>query len=573
MERQWHIMTPDPRAAGDLARALGCHPVIGAVLLNRGISSPEEAAFFLEPSLSRLRPPTGLKDIDRAARRIAHAVLRREPIMLFGDYDVDGATGTALLLEFLGGLGARVGYTIPHRLTEGYGLKPEHIPPTSGPGAARLVITVDCGTGSHAAVAAAQAAGIDVVITDHHRVAGELPPAAATVNPNRPDCTAGLGALAGVGVAFYLAVAVRRRLRETGFFDGRPEPNLKSLCDLVALGTVADMVPLTGENRILTRAGLERINAAGRPGLLALAEASGVAQRRIAAEDIAFRLGPRLNAAGRVGHAALAVELLTAREIAPARAAAQTLNALNDSRRALERAVVAAVAQAVAERPRLLAGRTLVLAQEGWHAGVLGVAASRAVEQHGRPVVLIGLADGLGRGSARSVPGVDIHACLADCREHLLDLGGHAQAAGLQIEAARVPAFREAFEAAVRRRYGERPEAPRLLIDAPLALEEIGPELADQLEALAPFGVGNPEPVFMAQGVSATAAAPAGAGHRRMVLGAGGRRGRAGLKAIQFNRPHRPEDPLAFERIAFRLRWNRWNGARELELVIEETAP
>jgi single-stranded-DNA-specific exonuclease len=573
MRKQWEVMTPDPRSVRALERALGCHPVTAAVLVNRRIHSPEQAGLFLEASLAHLRPPTGLKDVDRAARRIARAVCRRESILLFGDYDVDGTTGTAVLLEFLKACGANVGYAIPHRLTDGYGLKPQHIPPASGPGGASLVITVDCGSGSHAAVDAAAARGVDVIITDHHHISAALPAAAAVVNPKRPDCPAGLGALAGVGVAFYLAIAVRRELREAGFFGGRAEPNLKALCDLVALGTVADMVPLREENRILARAGLEQINGGGRPGLRALAEVCGIAQRPVDADDIAFRLAPRLNAAGRVGHAALAVELLTADGLEPARRAAQDLNALNLSRRALERGICADIDRTLARCPQLLERRTLVLAETGWHEGVLGVAASRMVEKTFRPVVLIGLKDGRGRGSARSVPGLDIYASLEECRDCLLDLGGHAQAAGLQIEAERVPEFREAFEAAVVRRFGNRTPVPLLAIDARLALDAVDAGLADQLEALAPFGNGNPEPLFMAEGVAAVSSAPAGADHRRMVLAHPGSASRAGLKAIQFNRPHRPGERLVFERVAFRLRWNRWNGSRQLQLIVEETWP
>jgi single-stranded-DNA-specific exonuclease len=573
MEKRWHILTPAPEAVRRLREALGGHPVMATLLVNRRMESPEEAQAFLNASLSQMRPPTGMKDLAPAVRRLARAVLAGEAILLFGDYDVDGTTATAVLYEFLKACGARVFYYIPHRMQEGYGLQARHISEVAVPLEAKLLITVDCGTGSHAAVEAARSAGVDVIITDHHTVGEPLPKALAVVNPKRRDCTAGLDQLAGVGVAFCLAVALRKHLRELGFWENRAEPNLKSLCDLVALGTIADMVPLLGENRILARAGLEIVGAGRRPGVAALMEAAGIGQRPTDSDDVAFRLGPRLNAAGRVDHAGLAVELLTTDQPETARRIAQRLNRLNADRQEIEKGILAEIQASVARRPEWLEGRTLVLAHPDWHEGVIGIVASKVMDLYHRPVVLISLRGGFGRGSARSVPGIDLFACLSACRAHLEDLGGHTQAAGLRIAESRLPAFRHAFEEAVRAASGPEPILPVLNVDCELDLGEVSEELADQLTALMPFGAGNPEPLFMARDVLVVSSSRVGQHHRRMTLRpASGPPGRS-LKAIQFHADPLTADRNRFERILFRLRWNHWNGSRALQLLIEAVSP
>jgi single-stranded-DNA-specific exonuclease len=435
------------------------------------------------------------------------------------------------------------------------------------------MITVDCGSGSHAAVNAARAASIDVIITDHHHVDDPLPPALAVINPKRRDCPAGWGQLAGVGVAFCLAVALRRRLRELGFWAERPEPNLRSLCDLVALGTIADMVPLMEENRILAKAGLDLIGSGRRPGLIALMEAAGISNRPTNSDDVAFRLAPRLNAAGRVDHARLAVELLTAERMDTARQLAQTLNELNASRQEIERRIWADSEAMIASQPDLLKRQSLVLFHPDWHEGVIGIVASKVMDRYYRPVVLIALAGRSGRGSARGIPGIDLYACLSACRAHLEELGGHAQAAGLRIDAGRLPEFQRAFEAAVCRAAGPETFIPRLLIEAELGLEAISEELVDQLEGLMPFGAGNPEPLFMARNVAVVSSTWVGQHHRRMVLrpvsGAADRT----VRAIHFHADLLGEAPVHFERMAYKLQWNRWNGNKTVQLVIEQVAP
>lgn len=573
MKRHWSLLAADEAVTGRLTRELRCHPAIAAVLANRLIDSPEKAHAFLGASLAQLRPPTGLKDLDRAVARLARAVTAGEEILLFGDYDVDGTTATALLLEFLKECNAMVSYYIPHRLREGYGFQPRHLPEVAVPRRAALVITVDCGSGSHSAVAAASAAGIDVIVTDHHNLKEPLPEAVAVVNPKRRDCPSGLGQLAGVGVAFCLAIALRKHLRELGFWRGRTEPNLRALCDLVALGTIADMVPLVADNRILAKAGLDLLGRPRRPGIAALMEVSGIADRRAGAEDVAFRLGPRLNAAGRIGHAGLAVELLTAQSMESARPLARQLDALNAQRQQLEKEVLKEIDALIARRPGLLEGRSLVFAGQGWHEGVVGVVASRVMERTFRPVVVVALNGSHGRGSARSIPGIDLYACLAACEDRLEELGGHTQAAGLRIAADQVPAFQAAFEQSVRRAC--RPElfVPVMSIDAELSLNDVSEKLADQLESLMPYGAGNPEPLFLARDIRVVSSTRVGTGHRRMLLRQASASGGPGLQAIQFNTGREEEAPAHFERMAFNLRWNHWNGSRSLQLVVVGTEP
>jgi single-stranded-DNA-specific exonuclease len=572
MEKRWNLMRADDAIVSALKHALGCHPVIAALLVHRRITTPEHADAFLHASIAQLRPPTGLKDLETAVQRIVRAITGGESILLFGDYDVDGATATAVLFEFLTACGAHVSYYIPHRLQEGYGLQTRHIAEVAVARGTALIVTVDCGSNSHAAVAAARAASIDVILTDHHNVSPPLPQALAFINPKRQDCRAGLERLAGVGVAFCLAIALRRRLREIGFWANRPEPNLRSLCDLVALGTIADMVPLMEENRILAKTGLEVIGSGRRPGLAALMEAAGIARRPMDADDVAFRLAPRLNAAGRLDHAGLAVELLTTARTDTAGRLAQTLNQLNAGRQEIERRIWTDLETMMARQPELLTRQTLVLAHPEWHEGVIGIAASKMMGRFYRPVVLIALKGRSGRGSARGIPGIDLYACLSACRTHLEDLGGHAQAAGLRIQAARLPDFQQAFEAAVRDAAGAETFIPQLRIEAELGFDAITTELVDQLEQLMPFGTGNPEPVFMAREVTVVSSSWVGEHHRRMLLRQAAGPADRTFRAIHFQADPRCGAPAHFERMAFKLRWNRWNGSKTVQLVIEEVS-
>ncbi|MBW2043112.1 MAG: single-stranded-DNA-specific exonuclease RecJ [Deltaproteobacteria bacterium] len=570
MDKLWEIRTPRPEMVQQLAREARIDPILATLLVNRGIFDPAEAETFMSPRLNDLRPPFALKDAPEAARRILQALVRREKILIFGDYDVDGVTSAVVVHDFLKSLGADVSVYIPHRVREGYGLKPEHVTRYIAPEKFNLVITVDCGSGSHEAVTAAARHGIDVIITDHHRVDTPLPKAVAVVNPNRPDCSSGFGHLAGVGVAYFLVIVLRKHLRDTGLWKNGPEPNLKAFCDLVALGTVADMAPMIRENRILTREGLTLIQSGRRIPLRALAESSGTGYESMDAEGVAFRLSPRINAAGRIDHAELAFDLLRETHLHAAREKAGRLNTLNSHRQRLEKQILDAIDHRIQRRPEILKNRTLVLWDPDWHEGVLGIVASKVVEKYHRMAVLFSTRDGMGKGSARGVPGLDLFGFLGACRECIEDFGGHETAAGLKVRSADLESFTEAFETTVRGK--SRPEdfIPRILIDCELDFDQITTELADALEQLKPHGVGNPSPLFFAKNIRVLSSRVVGKSHRKMRLCQyTGGRSRI-LDAIQFNiDPDRPK-PEAFSRMAFRLSWNHWNGQKTLQAVVQE---
>ncbi|MFC1812199.1 single-stranded-DNA-specific exonuclease RecJ [Thermodesulfobacteriota bacterium] len=571
MQKQWDILQPDIHTVKNLCRVLKCSPVTASILVNRKISSPEDALRFLNPSLSGLRSPLFFKDMDAAVRRISDAIIRHEKILIFGDYDVDGITAAAILLEFFRYVDADVSYYIPHRVEEGYSLKASHISDFAMVNRVNLIITVDCGSASYNAVKAAKDEEIDIIITDHHIAADNLPQAVAVVNPNRYDCDSGFNNLAGVGVAFYLLICLRTHLRDMNFWIKKPEPNLKSMCDFVALGTTADMVPLVEENRILLRTGLDIINSRQRPGINALIDVSGLSDQYIEAHDIAFRLAPRLNAAGRMGDASIAVELLTTTDIETARQIAHSLDDMNMERRDVENEIHTEIQGTLNRNPHLLSKRTLVLSCKGWHEGVLGIVASRFAKIYFRPVVLIAIKNGFGKGSARSIPGVDLYQGLMACKDCLENFGGHSMAAGLKIQTEKIDLFGGKFEDAVCKMTSPDDFVEKILIDYELDLDGISDKLIDELESLKPFGSGNPEPLFSARNIKVLTSSLVGENHRRMVLSLPSDSTGKTINAIQFNVDTRFPFKKDLDQIAFRLRWNRWAGKKTIQMVIEES--
>jgi single-stranded-DNA-specific exonuclease len=573
MKKQWHTLSPDIDAVERLCRALQCHPAIATILVNRGIVASKDASDFLEPSLKQLGSPFSIKDMDTAVHRIATAIKRDEKILIFGDYDVDGVTATAILLDFFQYVGAKVSYYIPHRVKEGYGLQSRHIATVAIPNRINLIVTVDSGSGSYDAVKAANAAGIDIIITDHHIISETMPPAVAVVNPKRPDCSSGLDDLAGVGVAFYLLICLRKKLRDLNFWQDRIEPNLKSLCDLVALGTLADMVPLVAENRVLTRAGLDILHSNRRPGLNALLRTCGVKKHSFDADVMVFGLAPRLNAAGRMDHASVAVELLMTADNKSARQIANLLDKMNQKRRSIENEIFAQIKEQLNNRPNLLQKNILVFASQGWHLGVLGIVAARIVQKYFRPAVLITAIDGIGKGSARSIPGVDIYEGLLACADDLETLGGHSMAAGLKIKPEKIEQFQKKLDNAVGRMIEQADNVPKIYIDYELCFDDMSAPLIDEIESLKPFGTGNPEPLFLARNIDVVSSKIVGGNHRRMVLKQSS--GRTGTKfnAIHFNIDSSISLKERYDLIAFRLRWNRWNKRKTGEIVIEATCP
>jgi single-stranded-DNA-specific exonuclease len=575
MERKRQILKPDPDKVEGIRRVLKCSPITARVLANRNIFCESELVDFFAPSLNRMRPPFAIKDTDVAVRRIYQAIMGNENILVFGDYDVDGVTATTIMVEFLRYAGAGVSYYIPHRTKEGYGLHVDHIQNGMLMEGINLIITVDCGSGSHDAVEAAQRAGIDVIITDHHKISENPPRAVAVVNPNRRDCRSKFGHLAGVGVAFCLLICLRAYLREMNFWVDKPEPNLKQMCDLVALGTIADMVPLLSENRIFSKAGLEMINTGSRPGIKALMESCRTGDRqaadqRIGADDLAFRLAPRINAPGRIDHAGRAVDLLTTSNVDEARRIARDLGIMNSKRQNIEKRILDEIHDHLAKNPLLLQNRVLVLVFHGWHEGVLGIVASRIVERYYRPAVLLSIKGDMGKGSARSIPGFDLYEGLCACASNLEQFGGHSMAAGVKVRVENIPRFKSDLEKAVRE--GTRPEdfVPTTVIDMELSFDDISDRLLDELESLQPFGNGNAEPLFMARDIDVLSTDIVGGHHRRMSLGQNSGSTFRTLNAIQFNIDPDAEMNPRLERMTFRLRWNRWNGRRHPQIVVEE---
>lgn len=570
MQQNWNILSPDPEQVSVLAESLGCHPVFATVLINRGICNQDQAAAFLKPSLAHVRSPFLMKDVDRAVERILVAIRRGEKVLIFGDYDTDGITATAVLFEFLAYLDADVDYYIPNRLTEGYGLTRDYVEKRAIPDGIGLIITVDCGISSLDAVSEARSAGIDVIITDHHETPPLMPEAFAILNPKQPDCPSGFSWLAGVGVAFNLVLALRKRLRDEGYWNNRLEPNLKAACDLVALGTVADMVPLVEENRIYVKAGLEVLASHARPGIKALLDVCNMLNRPIDTRDLAFKLAPRVNAAGRLRHGLVGLRLLTTANMKTAHAIAKELNQENIRRQRIENQILSEIIRHLENNPKLLEQRALVIDQQGWHQGVIGIVASRLVNRYYRPVVLIAVADGIGKGSARTPDGFDLYEGLNDCAQHLEKFGGHKAAAGITLRAENIPAFRRDFERIVCRKTTPEDFIPKLSIDGEISASDVSAQLADDLEALAPFGTGNPEPLFMLSDMDVISARVVGSHHLQMRLRPSKNVQTRQFDSILFNSAADKPPPERYRRIIFHIRWNRWRDRKSIQLVVKD---
>jgi single-stranded-DNA-specific exonuclease len=553
-----------------LSESLGCQTAFASVLINRGIYSQDQAAAFLNPTLAHVRSPFLMKDADRAVERILLAMRRGEKVLVFGDYDTDGITATAILFEFLAYLDADVNYYIPNRLTEGYGLTQDYIEKRAIPDGIDLIITVDCGISSLDAVSAARSAGIDVIITDHHETPPLMPEAFAILNPKRPDCPSGFSWLAGVGVAFNLVLALRKRLREEGFWNNRLEPNLKAACDLVALGTVADMVPLVEENRIYVKAGLEVLASHARPGIKALLDVCNILNRPLDTRDLAYKLAPRVNAAGRLRHGLVGLRLLTTSNMETAHAIAKELNQENIRRQRIENRIQSEIVRYLENNPKLLQQKALVLDQQGWHLGVIGIVASRLVDRYYRPVVLIAVADGIGKGSARAPDGFDLYEGLKGCAQHLEKFGGHRAAAGITLRAENIPDFRKDFERIVCHKTTPEDFLPELFIDSEISASDVSVQLADDLEALAPFGTGNPEPLFMLSDMDVLSARVVGTHHLRMRLRPSKNVQTRPFDSILFNSGAVGPTPPRFQRIACHIRWNRWRDRKSIQIVVKD---
>jgi single-stranded-DNA-specific exonuclease len=529
---------------------------------------------FLHPSLRRQLPdPSRLKDMDIAARRLADAVRRGEPVGVFGDYDVDGATSAALLKRFFEAVGGRVEIYIPDRIAEGYGPNLPGLQTLQRQGA-RVAVTVDCGITAYEPLAAAAEGGLEVIVVDHHVAEPRLPTASAVVNPNRLDDESGQGQLAAVGVAYLLVVAVNRVLREGGWYAARPEPDLLQWLDLVALGTVCDVVPLTGVNRVLVAQGLKVMARRGNQGLAALADVAGVSTAPDA-YHAGFIFGPRVNAGGRVGECRLGATLLSTADAAEARVLAERLDRYNQERREIEAACLEAAIEQV-ERDGADDGLVYASAA-GWHPGVIGIVAGRLRERYSRPACVVARENGIGKGSGRSVRGVDLGAAVLAARQSglLINGGGHRMAAGFTVAEDAEPAFRAFLAARIAAEIGPGGLAPTLRLDGALQGAAATVELLQALDALAPFGAGNPRPRFALPAMRILKADVVGEQHVRCFVGG---EGPGRLKAIAFRAVGDALGPALLQssglplHLAGHLQINRWQGRDDVQLIIEDAA-
>lgn len=579
MPRPWRIPPHDRTIVARISREMPCSPLLAAVLAARGLKCGADARSFIRADINDLHDPDLLPGLAEAADRIVAAVRGGRRVTIYGDYDVDGVTGTSILWHCLRLAGARVDYYIPCRLEEGYGLNQQALRDLHQEDPRRLVVTVDCGVASLAEAQLARELGLELVVTDHHTFARSLPEAACVVHPRLPGGQYPFGDLCGAGVAFKLAWGICKRLGEGGRSTPSMREFLKSAVGLAALGTVADVVPLIGENRVLVRFGLHALRQLPIAGVQSLMQVAGLHEKpALSSEDIGFALAPRLNAAGRLGQARLAVELLTTDNPQRAQQLAEYVDELNRSRQSVERRMFKQARELVDEQPAWRDQRALVLAHGEWHAGVVGIVAGRVAEHFERPAVVVALDEQRkgGQGSARSYGGFDLHAALSACAEHLEGFGGHKAAAGLRIRQERIEPFREAFaEYAAGLQPASGPEPLPMHVDAEVQLADLTHPAVRELDLLGPFGCEHRRACFAARGLElAEEPRRIGGGERHLSLKV--RQGNRVLRCVAFGRGEwaheltRAGGPLSF---CFSAALNSFQGYESVELHLHDWQP
>jgi single-stranded-DNA-specific exonuclease len=558
-KKRWKVSPANRELQIELGRELNILPLTAQLLVNRGLVDSGRASSFLRPDLSGLYDPFLMKDMDRAVERILKALTNRESVAVYGDYDVDGTTSAALMYLFFKEIGVEVTPYIPDRQSEGYGLNAEAIKKLAASGV-KLIITVDCGSSNGAEIELASTLGMDVVVTDHHEISGEAPNAAAVLNPKRKDCPFPFKGLAGVGVAFNLVMALRSRLREAGWFKSGA-PNLKRYLDLVSIGTVADLVPLMDENRILVSYGIRELENTERPGLKALIETAGL-RGRPDADSIAYQIAPRINAAGRVASASTALRLLITEDAAEAASLAGELDRENGARQRME-------AETLEEALSMLNGHTdrgIVLFSDKWHPGVIGIVASRLVDRFSKPSVLIALDNGVGKGSARGIRSFDMLEGLKSCSALLDRFGGHKAAAGLTVSIGNLAGFRDEFIRYANSTLTDEDLTPEINLDAVVTLDEVSTRLIAEIGSLAPFGQSNREPVLCLPDAQIVGTEVVGNRHLRLKV----KHGTCSRSAIGFGlaglHPMRGEGYS----VAFSPYIDEWQGSRSLRLRVKD---
>lgn len=557
-EKLWVFRPSDVALQNNLSRILSISPVTASVLLARGVTTADEASRWMSGAQDGLHDPFLIPDMDLAVERMHLALSRQEQVCFYGDYDVDGVSATSLYLSFYQGLGGNGCGYIPHRVREGYGLNEGAIRRLAQEGIT-LLVTSDCGTTSHREIALAEQLGMDVVVTDHHQTDATMPPALAVLNPHRRGAMYPFKGLCSAGLAYKVVLAYRQRY---GSGDVDPE----SCLDLVALATVADIVPLQDENRILVREGLTQITRGSRCGIRALKQVAGIT-KACTSETIGFRLGPRLNAAGRLDHAMACVRLLTTESDVEAMQIAEQLEQLNRQRQQIEEGITSEAAASLTQDEPAAA---IVLGSRDWHLGVVGIVAARLVDRFHRPSIVIAVdGQGIGRGSARTVEGFDLYQGLSECRDLLEAYGGHPSAAGLTIKETRLEEFRRRFCEVVAQWAGVSPSMPTLHVDAEVNLTEVNFNLIQELESLHPFGAGNPEPTLAVRGLDVVDARVVGEKHLKLRV----RQGRSFIfDSIGFRMGSFEELGLKVGRpvdLAFSPERNHWNGYDRMQLRIK----
>lgn len=561
--RRWSMKEVNERAVNGLEHALAVPRLHARLLAARGIDTKLLAEEFLYPSLAKLGDPLQMKGVAEAVSRLVTAKECGETVCIHGDYDVDGVTAVVLLVSFFRQVGIPVCHVIPKRLETGYGLSKEGIDEAVNLGAS-LIITVDCGITSVAEARYCKERGVDLIITDHHTPGKNIPEAIAVINPLQPGCNASFRKFAGVGLAFNLAIALRSKLRTLKHFSAGVEPNLRAYLDLVTLGTIADLVPLVGENRIIAAFGLKELSCTGRVGIQALKQVASISSA-VTAADVGFRLAPRINAAGRLDDALRGVELLLSADRSEAELLAAELDAANRERQEIEKEILAEALWRLESDATLLGRTAVVMASEDWHPGVIGIVASRVVEQCHRPVILLSVQGGEGRGSGRSIPAFHLFNALAASAQHLIKFGGHQQAAGLSLAMENFVGFYDAFDRYAAENLCPNDLVPELLLDAEVSPADIDLRLLEFLEQLKPFGMGNPEPVFLIRNLQVVQCRTIKDNHLKLRL----RSEETILEAIGFKMAGRANENDRID-IAFLPERNIWNGRETLQLRLKD---
>lgn len=565
---RWHMREANPEIQELLVRELGIHPLVSKMMFNRNIFDPDDGRRYLAPSLSDLHNPFLMQDMKVAVDRLINAIHQHEKIVIYGDYDADGITSVAALFHFLRQIHPQSNYYIPDRIEEGYGLNRKALERFRSEGVT-LIVTVDCGISDHDQIAYANQLGIDTIILDHHEISETIPVAYAIVNPHRTDCHFPFKDLAAVGIIFNLLIALRGTLRNEGFWKGDSGPNLKEYLDLVALGTIGDIVPLVDENRIFVKFGLDLMTEEKRVGISSLKRVAGIEHQVVDSFRASFNLIPRINAAGRIATATDAVQLLISENSDQADELAGKLDGLNRKRQALERAIFCELLDRIDDNDDIMGMGPMVFASPDWHPGVIGIVASKLVDRYGRPVILISLKDGIGKGSGRSVEDINIYQELKRCESFLLSYGGHRYAAGIAIREDDIEPFSALLCAIIGQKTTVEGFAVRTTIDAQCNLTDITHDLLSEIAQLAPFGSLNPEPVLCVRNVRVASPSIVGKNHLRMRVSNDG----VSRNTIWFSQGQFITDlSSAILDIVFTPQINHWNGAADIQLKMRDVA-